>query len=65
MLVEIVDEQCCIVCLQVAAIVSDDVSILQRDDVTAQRKVVVGHLIADGSSFQWASSFIYFVEVVT
>lgn len=63
-LVEVIDEDCRILSLQIPTVVSDNLSVLQGDDVTANGHVVVGHFIAYAGSLQRSAAFIDLIKVV-
>ena len=65
MLVEVVNQHPCILCLQVAPIVRDDVSVLQRDDVATDGHIVGSQVHTDAGSLQWATAFIHLILVIT
>ena len=45
-LIEIIDEHAGVLCLQIATVMGDDLTICERDDITADGEVVISHLIA-------------------
>ena len=64
-LIQIVNQHLGIIGFQVSAIVRDDSSVLQSDDIATNRKVIITHFITDRSGFEWTTTFIHFVQVVT
>ena len=64
MLIEILDQHVAVLRLQITAIVSDNLTVFQRDDIAANGKVIVGHLIAYRCSLQRATSFVHLIQVV-
>ena len=65
MLVEVVNQHCAILRLEVATIVCDDVPVFQRDDVAANRHVVRCQFHTDAGSLQWSSTLIHLILVIT
>ena len=65
LLVQIVYQHTGIIRLKIATIMGDDLAVSQRDDVTTDGEVVVGHLIADRSSFKRTTTLVDFIQVVT
>ena len=63
-IVQILNQYISILCLQVSSIMCDDLAVLQRDDITANGKVIIGHLVADRCSLQGSTTFIYLIQVV-
>ena len=63
-LVQIVYQYAGITCLQVAAIVRNDLAVVKGDDVAADGEVIVGHLVAYRCSLQRASTLIHLIQVV-
>ena len=64
-LVEIVNELAGIFRFEVSSVMRDDFPVFQRDDVAANGKIVVCHVVAYARSFQRSAAFIDLVEVVT
>ena len=63
-LVQVFYQHISILRLQISAVVSDYLAVFQRDDVTANGHIVVGHLVAYRCSLQGSASFIYLVQVI-
>ena len=63
--VEIVNELAGIFRFEVSSVMRDDFPVFQRDDVAANGKIVVCHVVAYARSFQRSAAFIDLVEVVT
>ena len=49
---------------KVSPVMGDDPAVFHRDDVTAQRQVVVAHLIADAGGFKRSTTLIDTRQVV-
>ena len=64
-LVQIIYQHSSILCLKISAVVSDNLSVLQVDDVTAQSQIIVSHLVADRCSLKWSAALVYLIQVVT
>ena len=64
-LVQVVDEHAGVVGFEVSAIVGDNLAVLECNDVAADGKVVVTHLIADRGGLQGAAALVDLVQVVT
>ena len=63
-LIEIVYQYACILRFQVTAIVGDDLAVGEGDDITADGKVVVGHLVAYRCGLERTTTFIYLIQVI-
>ena len=63
-LVEIVDENACILGLEVTTVMRDDLSVFECDDITADGEIIGLHLVTNRSCFQRTASFIDLVEVI-
>ena len=65
MLIEVVNQHCTILRLEVATIVCDDVPVFQRDDVAANSHVVRCQFHTDAGGLQWATALIHLILVIT
>ena len=63
-LVQIVYQYAGIVCLQIAAIVRNDLAVVKRDNVATDGKVIVGHFVTYRCCLQRAATLIYLIQVV-
>ena len=63
-IIQIVDEHTGVFGLEIAAVMGDDLAVFQRDDIAADGKVVVGHIIADAGRLERATAFVDFVQVI-
>ena len=64
MLVQIVNQHAGIFRFQIPTVMRDNLSVFQRDDIAADGKVIIGHLVADRCSLQGSTTFIYLIQVV-
>ena len=63
-LVQIVYQHAGILRFQIAAVVRDDLVVFYRDDITADGKVVLRHLVAYRCSLQGAATFVHLIQII-
>ena len=62
--VQIVNQHTGIFRFQIATVMSDDLAVSESNDVAADGKVVISHLIADAGSFQRTTALIHLIQVI-
>ena len=63
-LVEIIDEYAGILRLEVTAIMRDNLTVLECDNIATDGEVIISHLIAYRCGFQRSSSLVHLVQVI-
>ena len=63
-LIQIFDEYIGILGLKITTVVSDNLAISECDDITADGKVVVSHLVANRGCLEWTTSFVYLIQII-
>ena len=62
--VQIVNKYASVACLQIAAIVGDDLAVFKGDDIAADGKVIVCHFVSDTGSLQRSATLIHFIQII-